>query len=101
MTIRVAEIRAYNTRQGHILAGRALPSADELLRLMPFFEDSIREDVLEWAKGEIARLERLDPPKRRALLPFHELLNDLEDSSVFGAKLAQSIYLLMLALPRG
>ena len=99
MTVRTAEIRAYNTRQGHILAGRALPSADELLRLMPFFEDSIREDVLEWAKGEIARLERLDPPERRALLPFQGLLNDLEDSDVVGAKLAQRIDMLMLALP--
>jgi hypothetical protein len=99
MTVRAAEIRAYNTRQGHILAGRALPSAEELLRLMPFFEDSIRQDVLTWAKGEIARLERLDPPKRRALLPFQGLLNDLEDSNVFGAKLVQSIYMLMLALP--
>ena len=99
MTDRMAEIRAYNTRQGHILAGRALPSADELLRLMPFFEDSIRDDVLEWVKGEIARLERLDPPERRALLPFQGLLNDLEDSDVFGAKLAQRIDMLMLALP--
>jgi hypothetical protein len=99
MTDRMAEIHAYNTRQGHILSGRALPSADELLHLMPFFEDSIREDILEWVKGEIARLERLDPPERQALLPFQGLLNDLEDSSVFGAKLAQSIYLLMLALP--
>ena len=99
MTVRTAEIRAYNTRQGHILAGRALPSADELLRLMPFFEDSIREDVLEWAKREIARLERLDPPERRALLPFQGLLNDLEDSDVAGAKLAQRIDMLMLALP--
>ena len=99
MTDRTAEIRAYNTRQGHILAGRALPSADELLRLMPFFEDSIREDVLEWAKSEIARLERLDPPERRALLPFQGLLNDLEDSDVVGAKLAQRIDMLMLALP--
>ncbi|WP_201859347.1 hypothetical protein [Microvirga soli] len=99
MTVRTTEVRAYNTRQGHILAGRALPSADELLRLMPFFEDSIREDVLTWVKGEIARLERLEPPERQALLPFQELLNDLEASSVFGAKLAQSIYLLMLALP--
>ena len=99
MTVRAAEIRAYNTRQGHILAGRALPSADELLRLMPFFEDSIREDVLEWVKGEIARLERLDPPERRALLPFQGLLNDLEDSDVAGAKLAQRIDMLMLALP--
>ena len=99
MTDRTAEIRAYNTRQGHILAGRALPSADELLRLMPFFEDSIREDVLEWVKGEIARLERLDPPERRALLPFQGLLNDLEDSNVVGAKLAQRIDMLMLALP--
>jgi hypothetical protein len=99
MTDRTAEVRAYNTRQGHILAGRALPSADELLRLMPFLEDSLREDVLEWAKGEIARLERLDPPERQALLSFQELLNDLEDPRVFGAKLAQSIYMLMLALP--
>jgi hypothetical protein len=99
MTDRVVEIRAYNTRQEHILAGRALPSADELLRLMPFFEDSLREDVLTWVKGEIARLERLDPPERQALIRFQELLNALEDSSVFGAKLAQSIYLLMLALP--
>ncbi|WP_457092070.1 hypothetical protein [Microvirga sp. P5_D2] len=46
MTVRTAEIRAYNTRQGHILIGRALLSPDELLRLMPFFEDSIRQDVL-------------------------------------------------------
>lgn len=99
MTDRMAEIRAYNTRQGHILSGRALPSADELLRLMPFFEDSIREDVLEWAKSEIARLERLDSPERRALLPFQGLLNDLEDSGVVGAKLAQRIHMLMLALP--
>ena len=99
MTVRTAEIRAYNARQGHILAGRALPSADELLRLMPFFEDSIRDDVLEWVKGEIARLERLDPPERRALLPFQGLLNDLEDSDVAGAKLAQRIDMLMLALP--
>ncbi|WP_147282443.1 hypothetical protein [Microvirga subterranea] len=95
----MAEIRAYNTRQGHILAGRALPSADELLRLMPFYEDSLREDVLEWVKGEIARLERLDPLECRALLPFRGLLNDLEDSNVVGAKLAQRIYMLMLALP--
>ena len=51
MTDRMAEIRAYNTRQGHILAGRAIPSADELLRLMPFFEDSIREDVLDLGQG--------------------------------------------------
>ncbi|MBJ6127552.1 hypothetical protein [Microvirga splendida] len=98
MTVRTAEIHAYNTRQGHILAGRALPSADELLRLMPFFEDSIRDDVLTWVKGEIARLERLDPPERRALLPFQGLLNDLEDSGVVGAKLAQRIDMLMLAL---
>ncbi|ANY81327.1 hypothetical protein BB934_26460 [Microvirga ossetica] len=98
MTDRMAEIRAYNTRQGHILAGRAIPSADELLRLMPFFEDSIREDVLEWVKGEIARLERLNPPERRALLPFQGLLNNLEDSDVVGAKLAQRIDMLMLAL---
>jgi hypothetical protein len=99
MTIRTAEIRAYNTRQGHILAGRALPSADELLRLMPFFEDSLREDVLEWAKGEIARLERLDAPERRALLPFQGLLSDLADTNVFGAKLARRIDMLMLVLP--
>ncbi|WP_201862212.1 hypothetical protein [Microvirga soli] len=98
MTVRTAEVRAYNTRQRHILAGRTLPSADELLRLMPFFEDSIREDVLEWAKGEIACLERLDPPERQALLPFQGLLNDLEDSDVVGAKLAQRIDVLMLAL---
>jgi hypothetical protein len=81
MTDRTAEIHAYSTRQGNVLAGRVLPSADELLRLMPFFEDSIRLDVLTWVKGEIARLERLDPPDRRALLPFQGLLNDLEDSS--------------------
>jgi hypothetical protein len=99
MTVRTAEIRAYNTRQGHILAGRALPSADELLRLMPFFEDSLREDVFAWVKAEIARLDRLDPPERRALLPFQGLLNDLEDSSVVGARLAQRIDMLMLALP--
>lgn len=99
MTVRAAEIRAYNARQRHILSGRALPSADELLRLMPFFEDSLREDVLEWAKGEITRLERLDPPERRALLPFQGLLNDLADTNVFGAKLAQRIDMLMLALP--
>jgi hypothetical protein len=99
MTVRAAEIRAYNARRDQILAGRALPSADELLRLMPFFEGSIRDDVLEWVKSEIAHLERLDPPERRALLPFQGLLNELEDSKVFGAKLAQSIYMLMLALP--
>jgi hypothetical protein len=98
MTVRTAEIHAYNTRQGHILAGRAIPSADELLRLMPFFEDSIREDVLEWVKGEIARLERLDPPERQALLSFQGLLNDLDDSDVAGAKLAERIGMLMLAL---
>jgi hypothetical protein len=98
MTVRAAEIRAYNTRQGHILAGRALPSAEELLRLMPFFEDSIRDDILTWVKGEIARLERLDPPERSTLLPLQGLLNDLEDPDVFGAKLAHSIYMLTLAL---
>ena len=54
---------------------------------------------LTWVKGEIARLERLDPPERRALLPFQGLLNDLEDSDVVGAKLAQRIDMLMLALP--
>jgi hypothetical protein len=99
MTVRTDEIRAYNTRQGQILAGRTLPTADELLRLMPFFEDSLREDVLEWAKGEIARLERLDPLERRALFPFQGLLKDLADTNVFGAKLAQRIDMLMLALP--
>ncbi|GEO13651.1 hypothetical protein [Microvirga aerophila] len=99
MTDRMGEIRACDTRQGDILAGRAIPSADELLRLMPFFENNIREDVLEWVKSEIGRLERLDTPERRAVLPFQELLNDLEGSSVFGAKLAQSIDMLMLALP--
>lgn len=60
----MAELRAYNTRQGHILAGREITSAAELLRLIPFFEDSIREDVLEWVKSAIARLERLAPPRR-------------------------------------
>lgn len=99
MTDRMVEIHAYDARQRNILSGHAIPSADELLRLMPFFEDSIREDVLTWAKGEIARLERLDPPERRALLPFQGLLNDFEDSDVAGAKLAQSIDMLMLALP--
>jgi hypothetical protein len=99
MTDRMAEIHAYNTRQGHILSGRALPSADELLHLMPFFEDSIREDILEWVKGEIARLERLDPPEHRAHIPLQGLLNDLGGSDVAGAKLAQNIDMLMLALP--
>jgi hypothetical protein len=98
MTDRMVEIHAYNARQCHILAGRALPSAEELLRLMPFFEDSIREDVLTWVKGEIARLERLDPPERQALLPFQALLNDLDDSDIAGAKLAQRFDMLMLAL---
>ena len=59
---------------------------------MPFFGDSIREDVLEWVKSEIARLERLDPPERRALLPFQGLLNDLEDSGVVGTKLEHRLF---------
>jgi hypothetical protein len=96
----MAEIRAYNARQGQILIGRALPSADELLHLMPFFENSLRLDVLKWAKREIARLERVDAPDPRALLPLQGLLDVLRDAETADTKLAQSIYLVLLTLPK-
>jgi hypothetical protein len=99
MTDRMAELHAYNARQGDILSGQAFPSADELLHLMPFFGDSIRLDVLNWAKREIARLERLDVSERRALPPFKGLRNTLEKSEVTDAELSERIYMLMLALP--
>jgi len=75
MTDRMAEIRAYNARRGHMLSGRAVRTAGELPHLMPFIGGSIRLDVLEWAKREIARLERLHVSERWALDPFQELLN--------------------------
>src|SRR4051812_48492498 len=38
---RLTETHEHIARVGHILTGRAIPSTDELLRLMPFFGDNL------------------------------------------------------------
>jgi hypothetical protein len=95
-----AELHAYIARLGHILTGRAFPSADELLRLYPFFGDSIHLDMLNWAKFEIARLERVDLAGRRALPSYQRLLTVLEDPETTDYKLEQAISILMLSLAK-
>jgi hypothetical protein len=90
----------YIARLGHILTGRALPSADELLRLYPFFGDSIHLDIRTWAKFEIARLDRVDLAGRRALPSYQRLLDVLEDPGTTDYELKQTISILMSSLPK-
>ncbi|MPR06201.1 hypothetical protein [Microvirga tunisiensis] len=89
----MTEIDEHIVRTRHIMIGRAIPTADELLRLYPFLGDNLLLDIVTFAKYEAAHGPEQARPAAQSLL------DAVGNADISDAELAGHVGILMDALP--
>jgi hypothetical protein len=96
---RLTETHEHIARVGHILTGRAIPSTDELLRLMPFFGGNLPLDILNFARRELRRFEQEEVPDEQKITTAKSLIDAVGNVDVSEQELADFVGRMMDALP--